>query len=224
MSDWEVALGPSALKAHLGWIEQGGHGAGRLELVGLDLRGARLGANLSSARLEKCDLREGHFHLAQWHGLELIECRLDASLLDGCDLEEAVLRGCSLVDVQAPGSDFVAARLSNCRFTQAQMERTGWNDAHVEACDFGGANLSDSTLDGAQFHQCDFRNARLNNSGATPLGSAEGTLFRHCDFRGADLTGLRASTARFEDCRFHGARAETVFESGAVLLRPDLTS
>lgn len=223
MSDWEVALGPSALKAHLGWVERGGQGEGRLELYGLELRGARLGANLSSARLEKCDLRESHFHLAQLHGMELIECRFDGALLDGCDFEEAVLRNCSLDGASAPASDFVAARLTGCSFNKAQLARTGWNDSHLESCGFQNADLQDTTFDGAQLLQCDFRNAQLARSGRTPLGSAEHTLFRHCDFRDADLTDLRASTARFEDCRFHGARAQTVFECGATLLRPDLS-
>lgn len=218
-----IALDNSTLKAHLGWIERGGRGEGRLELVGLDLRGARLAANLSSARLEKCDLRDCHFHLAQLHGIEFVECRFEGTSLDGCDLEEAVLRDCCLQGIKAWGTDFVAARLTRCDFRRAFLARTGWNAAYLEGCGFVGADLTDSTLDGAQFQRCDFAGASLIWSGSTPLGTAEETQFFHCDFRGADLTDLRAASARFEDCRFHGARAETVFAGGAVLLRPDLT-
>lgn len=107
--------------------------------------------NLSSARLERADLREANFITADLSGADLRGADLrDADLtsadLSGADLQGADLRGADLVSAQLMDADLRQAKLQNANLRLANLMDADLREARLEGAILAEASLLDADL------------------------------------------------------------------------------
>jgi uncharacterized protein YjbI with pentapeptide repeats len=187
-------LDEAALRAHAGWLERGGTGEGRLDVVtayarGIvldraDLRDCKLlgvvlsGASLHAAQLDRAQLVDVDLHAARLARATCTQARILRGGLDRVHLEQAALSGAwlestSLVGCNARASRWELARLSACRLAGASLEQASLDHAVLVGCDLSRASLAGASLTGATLQRCDLRGASLVD----------------CDLTGASLLG-----------------------------------
>jgi uncharacterized protein YjbI with pentapeptide repeats len=165
------------LAQHMMWMNSGGKGGRRADLLGYDLSGQMLaGANLSaavlqSATLSKADLSEAGLAMADMSLADLRRAKLIGTDLRGVNMERSTLSG---------------ADLSDAKFNPVHIQS---GTGHVWR-----ANLRRARLDGANLRNADLRRVNFNEAVLTDA-DLRGAKLNEADFTGADLRGARLDGA-----------------------------
>ena len=172
------------LEEHRSWVESGGENGRQLDLSFYDLREAE---SLKKEKLTALKARQ-----AKFLGLNLYKVQMQSSILDGsdfrsCDLEEADMRGSSIV-----GGTFSHAKMRGINFSPLMFgsgPQKRFAPTNLMSCVFRYADLSGANLKNVSLKNADLSYANL--SGA--------------DLREADLSGANLEGATLDDALMDGA-------------------
>jgi uncharacterized protein YjbI with pentapeptide repeats len=160
--------------------------------------------DLTGADLSNMDLRN-----ARWHRT-LLECAdFTGSVLDGGQMQEAVLaRAClertSMRDVNFAQGNLALARCVGADFTGARFENTVLESMAAEDCDFSAVSMQECDLSSATIRQCNFARSRLS-----VVNFDEGSELRGIRFTDAVLHKVAWIESTVSDLRFQGAELDT---------------
>ncbi|ACQ79690.1 pentapeptide repeat protein [Beutenbergia cavernae DSM 12333] len=172
---------------------------GDATLDGADLRRADLGT-LDDVAILASRLDGVRAPGADWRGVNLTECTLDAVDLAGARLEDVGLAASSVADARLTGATWLRAAwrdvavrggvAATMTFAQSRLRRV-----RFEGVDASGLELIDTELTEVAFVDCDLRGARLGGArvrsdvvvvgcdldGATGLAALRGAQLGHGD-------------------------------------------
>jgi uncharacterized protein YjbI with pentapeptide repeats len=151
----------------------------RKQLVGCDLRGARLDDMLLQfADMEGCDLA----------GASLVRTNLEWSDMMGGDFTGADFTEATLADCDMRDTKLSCAVLPD-RGKEEDAVGVSFFRSHLAKCNFRGAHMSFADLREADARQAIFTAAILQHAQFEPLGGGGVTDLRQAFFDDADLTG-----------------------------------
>ncbi|HTE56517.1 MAG TPA: pentapeptide repeat-containing protein [Kofleriaceae bacterium] len=219
------ALDRPSLTAHAAWVRAGQRGEGRLDVVGFDAKGSRLGGvELSGARLERVVLDHAVIDAVQLHDAELVDVSVRGAVATSLKVKHAhVIRG-SFAQAQLAIAAFDGAVIDGTSFEGANLERSTWANANVTAASFDNANLGNAWLDAGRFRGCTFRKAdfRLITQGIRC--TTRGSVFEDCDLRFTRWDGRDLSGATFVRCKLAGISGIPAALANVRIEDPDLSA
>jgi uncharacterized protein YjbI with pentapeptide repeats len=219
------ALDRPSLMAHAAWVRAGRRGEGRLDVVGFDARGARLGGvELSGARLERVVLDHAVIDAVQLHDAELVDVSVRRAVATSLKVKHAhVIRG-SFAQAQLAIAAFDGAVIDATSFAGANLERSTWANANVTGASFDSANLGNAWLDAGRFRGCTFHEAdfRLITQGIKC--TTRGAVFEDCDLRLTRWDGRDLSGATFVRCKLAGISGVPSALANVRIDDPDLSA
>ncbi len=160
--------------------------------------------DLTGADLSNMDLRN-----ARWHRT-LLECAdFTGSVLDGGDMQEAVLARACLARASMRGVNFAKGNLalaqcSETDFTGARFEDTLFESLVADRCDFSAVVMADADLSSVTLSRCSFARARLS-----VVSFDEDSVLRGIRFTDATLYKVAWIESTVSDLRFQGAELDT---------------
>ena len=219
------ALDRPSLVAHAAWVREGQRGEGRLDVVGFDAKGARLGGvELSGARLERVELDRAVIDSVRLHDAELVDVSLRGAVATSLRARRArVIRG-SFATAQLAIAVFDGAVIEETSFEGANLERSTWADAKVTAATLDRVSLGNAWLDAGRFRACTFREADLRLITPGIKCTTRGAVFEDCDLRFTRWDGRDLSGAAFVRCKLAGIRGIPSSLADLRIEDPDLSA
>ena len=155
---------------HETWLDSGGSGGQRLNLVGRDLRGLKFHSRLDQASFVNCDMRYTQFDRTT----KLSKCVFRASDFSFAHFSTNSCRE----------SDFSECTLSRSIFAPG---------SYLSTCEFAGAAVDFTDFRGAKFQSCSFKNNSFRltqfGEGTDLTGTKKETVFHNSQFDNCDLSG-----------------------------------
>jgi uncharacterized protein YjbI with pentapeptide repeats len=219
------AINRDTLRAHEAWVRGRGQGAERLDCVGYNARGLRLGAVLfEGARLERVDFDRANLGGARMQRCELRDLSVREANAESLQLTGATLAGGTFERSVLALAVFNDAKVDGTSFTESNLDRTTWAGATVSGARFERVLFGNAWMDGGRFRGCDFQGADFRPRTDLPKRpTAAGALFEDCDLRGTKWEGRDLSRASFIRCRFAGASGKPAAMANVTLQEPDLS-
>lgn len=214
VTDANVGLSVNELKAplatlleqHKSWVSSGGASGRQLDLSFYDLREA---SSLKKEKLTALKARQAKFIGLNLYRAELQSAVLDGSDFRGCDMEEADLRGSSIV-----GGIFNHARMRAINFSPL-IFGTGPQKR------FAPTNMMSSVFRYADLSDANFRNVNLKNADLSFANLSRADL-READLTGANLDGAIMDDAQTEGTIMTGVKVGRAFALGSLSKDEDL--
>lgn len=214
ITDSNVGLSVSELKAplatlleqHKSWVSTGGAEGRQLDLSFYDLREA---FTLKKERLTALKARQ-----AKFIGLNLYKAELQSAILDGsdfrsCDMEEADLRGSSIVGGIFSHAKMRGVNCSPLMFGSGPQKR------------FAPTNMMSGTFRYADLREANLRNVNLKNADLS-FADLRGADLREADLSGANLDGAFMDDAITDGAIMEGAKVGRAFALGSLSKEEDL--
>jgi uncharacterized protein YjbI with pentapeptide repeats/pSer/pThr/pTyr-binding forkhead associated (FHA) protein len=160
-----------------------------------DLRGAKLeGVDLSNVDFATTDLGQTQFPFclmkgASFRGMNLSNCVLQGSSLDGGDLSDA-----SLEKIDCRQANFANANLSRANFRNTNCEAAKFMKCIAVEADFSNADLRCANFEGASATQAKFEKADLEKARLVAADFSE-AVFTEAKLQFADLSNADLSRA-----------------------------
>lgn len=155
-------------------------------------------------------------------GTKLVAFRARGWRIRGARLARVTLEGCDFGASAFMDADFDASRLEACDFGRANLAGSSWSTARASRTCFAGAMMTDTRIDHMSFADCDLRGVDFSVVNRGGLATSTGVLFLRCDLRETNWNARWLSSARFVDCKLHGAFGRPVV--GMLdIQRPDLS-
>jgi uncharacterized protein YjbI with pentapeptide repeats len=155
----------------------------RAELIGIDLRGAKLSeVNFLEADLRSADLREAHLEGANLSAARLSLADLTEARMNDVKIQAASLLGANLHKAQlghaifTPSSNLGSADLSEAYLWKSDLSKSSLHEANLR-----GANLMEADLASADLTRANLRNSSL------AFADLNGAILRQADLREAKL-------------------------------------
>jgi uncharacterized protein YjbI with pentapeptide repeats len=127
------------------------------------------GADLSGTFIERCDIKNASFKLANLQGASLNEVNLDGSIFDGARLNNAELK-----EVSIRNTSLIKVNAKNIAVTESYFINS----------DFSEADLSGGDIGGGDWTRVDFTRANLSNM------KVSCSIFDETNYTGAFIEGL----------------------------------
>ena len=218
----EGSLDRFAQQAHRDWLQRGKKGKGRFDVVGLDAtKGLYSGLKAAYGRFERVDFRGSNFNLADWSGVELIDCNLNTSAINSTLFFEARIAGSTFEGCGGALVSFNRANIHGASFARAHFDGARFEGATVVATSFEKVGFGSLFWSRATFQGCNFRGASLEPIRRQPTPTMRGARFEDCDFRDVDFTGVDLRDATFSGCRFAGASGIPIRTVGVAVTGAD---
>jgi hypothetical protein len=157
---------PDALDALAGYRAARDRGEWRrLELAGADLRGV----DVSELNLDECDLAGTLLDGARFVGASLVRSNLAGASLLGADFSYANLDRADLEGADATAASFVSATLRRANLGRCKLHRADLSDADISHANLYEADLKAASLVGTLAAQANFRGSVLEDAVLTSL-------------------------------------------------------
>ncbi|MCB1887065.1 MAG: DUF2169 domain-containing protein [Rhodocyclaceae bacterium] len=229
------------------------------ELEGVDFSGATLvganfndaglaHANFTGATLDKASFVGANIGKADFTGASCVGARFTDAVAQYTRLAQAKLaesdwQGVTLLEIDAPESDwsraalaqatFIKGKLAGSHFSGAQMRRATVLECELAGADFStvraeSADFITCQLDGARFDGCEAPNLRFVYRSSLQAASFKGSHMPGSNLRGTPLGESDFSEAVLDNADLsEAACAKACFEraslKGALLMKTDLT-
>ncbi len=218
-------------------------------LVGANFKDAGLAhANFSGAILDNASLVGANIGKADFTGASCLGARFTDAVAQYTRLPEARLggsdwKGVTLLEVEAPGSDWskasleqatlIKCKLDGSSLTGAQMRRATVLECELAGCDFSSiqaesADFITCQLDGARFDGCEAPNLRFVYRTSLKAASFKGSRMPGSNLRGTPLGESDFGEAILDNADLSEASCvKACFEraslKGALLMKTDFT-